>query len=105
MNSRCIHSFFVDNEPPKHALLKGYGKDDSVNRLLQIIWTFIEEHNWWPEWQRVAGSAKVSDQVSRLSFTHAYAEGWRWWEPDYDHLLHDGSLLSGGRSVSCFGNV
>ena len=80
---------FVDNEPAKHALQQ----DDSVNRLLQVLWTFIEENNWWPEWQRVSSSANVSDQVSRFSFSHAYAEGWSWWEHDYDRLLREEGQL------------
>ena len=34
---------FVDNEPARHALAKGFGKDDSINCLLQHAWRRIED--------------------------------------------------------------
>ncbi|CAE7564918.1 CRNKL1 [Symbiodinium microadriaticum] len=37
-------------------------------------------------------SVNVSDQVSRFSFSHAYAEGWSWWEHDYNRLLREAGV-------------
>ncbi|CAE7699540.1 unnamed protein product, partial [Symbiodinium sp. KB8] len=69
LHRHCL--LFVDNEPAKHALVKGYGKDESINRLLQAAWIFIENAQMHPEWQRVSSSANVSDSVSRGDFTLA----------------------------------
>eukprot|EP00439_Symbiodinium_sp_Y106_P043456 s4510_g5.t1 len=66
---------FVDNEPARHALTKGFGKDDSINCLLQYSWRQIEELSLRPAWQRVTSSANVSDAVRRGDLRHARAEG------------------------------
>ena len=63
LHRRCL--MFVDNEPAKHALMKGYGKDDGINRLLQAAWVVLEKACIEPEWQRVSSAANVSDGVSR----------------------------------------
>ncbi|CAE7617397.1 Dnmt3a, partial [Symbiodinium sp. CCMP2456] len=75
---------FVDNEPARHALSKGFGKDDSINRLLQHSWRYIEEIRLRPAWQRVTSSANVSNAVSRGDLRHARAEGWTLVEADWD---------------------
>ncbi|CAE7252601.1 kanC, partial [Symbiodinium sp. CCMP2456] len=75
---------FVDNEPARHALSKGFGKDESINRLLQHSWRYIEEIRLRPAWQRVTSSANVSDAVSRGDLRHARAEGWTLVEADWD---------------------
>ena len=56
---------FVDSEPARHALTKGFGKDDSINCLLLHSWRTIEELSLRPAWQRVTSAANVSDAVSR----------------------------------------
>ena len=33
------YTTFCDNEAATHALLKGYGKDASINNLLGMFWT------------------------------------------------------------------
>ena len=33
---------FMDNEPSRRALVKGYGKDVNVNKLMQDAWRFFE---------------------------------------------------------------
>ena len=33
---------FIDNEPGKFALQKGFGKDAKVNRLLGLLWRFVD---------------------------------------------------------------
>eukprot|EP00439_Symbiodinium_sp_Y106_P038672 s436_g4.t1 len=82
---------FVDNEPARHALSTGFGKDDSINCLLQHSWRFLEEKSLHPAWQRVTSKANVSDDVSRGDLRHARAEGWtevkRDWDPLFEKLL------------------
>ena len=34
---------FIDNEPGKFALQRGFGKDTKVNRLLGLLWSFVHE--------------------------------------------------------------
>ena len=46
LHRHCL--LFVDNEPANHALVKGYGKDESINKLLQAAWVFIEKANVQP---------------------------------------------------------
>ena len=78
---------FVDNEPARHALSKGFGRDHSLNKLLQVAWCFMERRAWWPVWQRVCSEANVSDAVSRFDFRYAEQHGWQWAEHDYESLL------------------
>ncbi|CAE7232002.1 DNMT3A [Symbiodinium sp. CCMP2456] len=84
---------FVDNEPARHALSKGFGKDESINRLLQHSWRYMEGIQLRPAWQRVTSSANVSDAVSRGDLRHAQAEGWTLVEEDWDAVFE--GLLKG----------
>ena len=83
---------FMDNEPSRRALVRGYGKDDSVNKLMQVAWRFLEEAEFRPEWQRVMSSANISDKVSRFDFADAKRMGWTWlqhdWEAEFLRLLN-----------------
>ena len=87
---------FVDNEPARHALAKGFGKDDSINCLLQHTWRRIEDLSLRPAWQRVTSSANVSDAVSRGDLRHARAEGWTEVQLDWDALFEE--LLKGSEA-------
>ena len=87
---------FVDNEPARHALAKGFGKDDSINCLLQHAWRRIEDLSLRPAWQRVTSSANVSDAVSRGDLRHARAEGWTEVQLDWDALFEE--LLKGSEA-------
>ena len=78
---------FVDNEPARHALTKGFTNDANMNKLLQVAWNVFEKMAWWPEWQRVNSSANVSNGVSRRDFSAAYANGWAWKDHNYDDLF------------------
>ena len=62
---------FADNEPARHALVKGYSQDSAANKLLQAAWCWIEANRLQPQWQRVASSANISDAVSRGDDTFA----------------------------------
>ena len=78
---------FIDNEPARQGLMKGYGKDPQINKLIQAVWSLIEDRQWWPEWQRVCSEANVSDAVSRFCFANAYAECWEWFGFNLDETL------------------
>ena len=92
---------FVDNEPARHALTKGFGKDDSINCLLQYTWRRIEELSLRPAWQRVTSSANVSDAVSRGDLRHARAEEWTEVQLDWDALFEE--LLKGSEAFRASG--
>ena len=92
---------FVDNEPARHALTKGFGKDDSINCLLQYTWRRIEDLSLRPAWQRVTSSANVSDAVSRGDLRHARAEGWTEVQLDWDALFEE--LLKGSEAFRASG--
>ncbi|CAE7836892.1 unnamed protein product [Symbiodinium sp. CCMP2592] len=79
---------FIDNEPARHALTKGFGNCRNLNKLLQVAWSFTEKNGWWPVWQRVASSANASDGVSRFDFSLAREQNWEWCESDYDAIFH-----------------
>ena len=78
---------FIDNEPARHALTKGFGNCGNLNKLLQVTRSFIEKKGWWPGWQRVASSANVSDGVSRFDFSLAREQNWEWCGRDYGALF------------------
>ena len=78
---------FMDNEPSRRALVRGYGRDDSVNKLMQVAWRFFEEEEFRPEWQRVTSSANISDKVSRFDFADAENMGWTWLQHDWEAEL------------------
>ena len=92
---------FVDNEPARHALTKGFGKDDSINCLLQYSWRQIEELSLRPAWQRVTSSANVSDAVRRGDLRHARAEGWTAVHFNWDALFEE--LLRGSETFRASG--
>ena len=75
LHRHCL--LFVDNEPVKHALMKGYGKDECVNRLVQAAWVFIEKARLHPEWQRVSSSGSVSS-AAPMCLTPSVGETLTW---------------------------
>ncbi|CAE7040028.1 kanC [Symbiodinium sp. CCMP2592] len=94
---------FVDNEPARHALTRGFGKDESINCLLQHAWRFLEENSFRPAWQRVTSSANVSDSVSRGDLRHARAESWTELHRDWDGVFEE--LLTGSDRRHTYGDT
>ena len=45
---------FMDKEPGRQALKKGFSKDIRINKMVQFAWMLAEQKRWWPEWRRVA---------------------------------------------------
>ena len=87
LDRHCL--LFVDNEPARHALMKGFGRDEQLNRLLQMAWLFIEEASLKPEWQRVCSSVNVADAVSRFDFSMAENQGWKRLDADWDKIFRE----------------
>lgn len=82
---------FIDNLPGKFALLKGYGRDPAINRLLAFAWAFITQVGGFPHFHYVASHCNVSDGISRGDFSLARKAGWTRLElnlePFFDILL------------------
>ena len=74
LHSRYI--CFVDNEPAKYALLKGYTKDPRLNSLLSDFWQVQAANAWDPWFERVSSKANVADAISRNDVSMLEARGW-----------------------------
>ena len=60
---------FIDNQPGKHALLKGFGKEAAVNNLLAMVWRLITHFRWHVSFEWVRSSCNIADGVSRHDLT------------------------------------
>ena len=67
---------FVDNEAAKYALIKGYGRDSSINAIISIYWAQQADQGWRPWMNRVSSTDNISDGVSRNDFTLADVCRW-----------------------------
>ena len=67
---------FIDNVAGQFALMKGYGKDPSVNGILASFWGLASDQQWAPDFHRVPSESNVSDAISRGDDSRARAEGW-----------------------------
>ena len=67
---------FIDNVAGQFALMKGYGKDPSVNGILASFWGLAADRQWSPDFHRVPLESNVSDAISRGDDSRARAEGW-----------------------------
>ncbi|OLQ00255.1 hypothetical protein AK812_SmicGene17093 [Symbiodinium microadriaticum] len=67
---------FIDNVAGQFALMKGYGKDPSVNGILASFWGLASDRQWAPDFHRVPSASNVSDAISRGDDSRARAEGW-----------------------------
>ena len=56
---------FIDNQPGKHALTKGFGKDRAINRLLAMVWRLITHYQWHVSFEWVRSQCNIADGVSR----------------------------------------
>jgi hypothetical protein len=80
---------FIDNEAAKFALIKGYGKDPTMNSLLSIFWSHCATKRIHPSFQRVSTHANIADAVSREDFTTAQKEGWQRIHLDTKEILQE----------------
>ncbi|OLQ06495.1 Glycine cleavage system H protein, mitochondrial [Symbiodinium microadriaticum] len=67
---------FIDNVAGQFALMKGYGKDPSVNGILASFWGLASDRQWAPDFHRVPSESNVSGAISRGDDSRARAEGW-----------------------------
>ncbi|OLP88924.1 hypothetical protein AK812_SmicGene29674 [Symbiodinium microadriaticum] len=67
---------FIDNVAGQFALMKGYGKDPSVNGILASFWGLAADRQWSPDFHRVPSASNVSDAISRRDDSRARTEGW-----------------------------
>ena len=67
---------FCDSEAAKHALLKGYGKDECINNMLGMFWTTCAIEGSSPWFERVTSEANQSDEISRDNSDLVMKSGW-----------------------------
>jgi hypothetical protein len=79
-------SCYIDNEAARHALLKGYGKDDHINGMTGMFWALMTEHNTDPWFQRVSTHSNPADAISREDFAYAQAKGWTRLHPQWQEI-------------------
>jgi hypothetical protein len=80
------YTTFCDNEAAKHALLKGYGKDISINNMLGMFWTGTARSGQQPWIERVSSKANLSDGVSRNDLSVSDDAGWFHIQLDLDNV-------------------
>ena len=68
---------FIDNQPGKSAIQKGYGKDTWVNVIISSFWALATARQWYPHLQYVKSCLNISDAVSRHDETQASQLGWK----------------------------
>ena len=73
---RTHYISFCDNEAAKHALLKGYGKDECINNMLGMFWTNCATAGRSPWFERVTSEANLSDEISRDNMQLVKQSGW-----------------------------
>ena len=71
---------FCDNEAAKHALVKGYGKDEGINAVFSIYWQACCQQSCDPWIERVTSKDNPSDGVSRDDFEMAKSRKWHHYE-------------------------
>lgn len=60
---------FIDNQPGRYALMKGYCKDPHVCQLVSLTWRLISHLGWHLQLEWVCSELNISDKVSRHDFT------------------------------------
>ena len=96
---------FIDNQPGKHALIKGFGKDSTINNLLALVWRLITHQQWHVSFEWVRSECNIADGVSRhdlsemkmLNATEVHPDTTAFWsiikKAALDaHYAHHGSL-------------
>eukprot|EP00438_Fugacium_kawagutii_P019391 Skav219437 [mRNA] locus=scaffold1461:97486:99210:+ [translate_table: standard] len=68
--------FFCDNESGRCALVKGFGKEEKLNRLISCVWQLASSKDISPAFDRVTSKANMSDEISRNDLDMAEAMGW-----------------------------
>lgn len=78
---------FIDSTAGHSALLRGYGRDASINRLIAFTWALFAELRMFPHFEWVSSACNLSDGVSRHDLKYAFEAGWSQQEFDVAPLL------------------
>lgn len=79
---------FIDNRPGQTALLKGYGRDESINHVLATYWAVISRLNLDVHLEWVASHNNISDAVSRHGVQQAHEMRWTPFNRDRGNFFH-----------------
>ena len=71
---------FIDNQPGQTALLKGYGRDPTINNILAVYWAVVSRLQLDIHLEWVKSDLNISDAVSRHDVRQAHELQWqlRW---------------------------
>ena len=75
---------FCDNRAGISALLRGFGKDPAINRILTLAWRLVHFNRWHLHMEWVASDNNISDKVSRHDLEMAEEFGWQQITADMD---------------------
>ena len=96
--------FYCDNEAGRCALLKGYGKETKLNRLISCCWQLATARNIGPAFDRVSSKANISDEISRNDLVNAVNLGWKEivlpWNEIYEILARATKSLEAATSAA-----
>lgn len=67
---------FIDNTAGHSSLMRGYGRDPTINRLLAYSWALFARLRVFPHFEWVASGCNISDGVSRGDLDYAFEAGW-----------------------------
>jgi hypothetical protein len=67
---------FCDNDAARHAIVKGYGKDEGVNALISTFWCAACQAQTNPWIERVNSKTNISDGISRRDLSLIRKHGW-----------------------------
>ena len=73
---------FIDNQPGQTALLKGYGRDPTINNVLAVYWSVVSQLQLDIHLEWVKSDLNISDAVSRHDVRQAHELRWRLRELD-----------------------
>ena len=68
---------FCDNMAGKAALIRGYGRDSTVNNLLACFWALAQRLRWQPHFEWVPSDLNISDPFSRGDCSIGRQNNWR----------------------------
>ena len=67
---------FCDNTAGKAALVRGYGRDASINNLLACFWALCQRLHWQPHFEWVPSDLNIADPFSRGDCSIGISRGW-----------------------------
>ena len=79
---------YVDNQAALQALIKGYGRDGTINGLLSFFWSLVARLHIYVHFTWVPSEKNISDPVSRGSFELATEMNWTRIHLDLEPFYH-----------------